>query len=149
MRNLYLFRAFSTGAQYFAFTPTTLDAVAGAQYKTMMEHSLTLPSNHETSLRVKKITDRLVSAVQFDPNVPESIKQRMKWEIHVIASNTVNAFCLPGGKMAIYTGIIDKLSLTDDEIAVIMGHEITHALEDHGYKRLKESLALRGITAIA
>lgn len=149
MRNLYLLRAFSSWAQYLLFTPETLDSVAGVQYKTMMKNAQALPPTHPTSLRIKKITDRLINAVEFDPKIPQSIKQRMKWEVQVIASNTVNAFCLPGGKMAIYTGIIDQLHLTDDEIAVIMGHEITHALEDHWYKRLKESLALRGITAVA
>ena len=149
MRNLYLIRAFSSGAQYLAFTPSSLDTIAGAQYKTMMEKAKVLPDDHPTSVRVKRITDKLVNAVRFDPNISPEVKQRMKWDIHVIASETINAFCLPGGKMAIYTGIIDQLKLTDDEIAVIMGHEITHALEDHGYKRLKENLALRGITAIA
>jgi len=73
----------------------------------------------------------------------------MKWETHVIQSDVINAFCMPGGKMVIYTGIIDILRLTDDEIAVIMGHEISHALHDHSYQRVKSQLATNlGISAI-
>jgi Zn-dependent protease with chaperone function len=73
----------------------------------------------------------------------------MKWETHAIESETVNAFCMPGGKMAIYTGIIDKLHLTDDEIAVVMGHEITHALREHSYKRMKTQLGTNALISVA
>ena len=90
--------------------------------------------------RVKRITDRLI--VQAGNMYAPS--RDWKWSVAVIDEPTLNAWCMPGGKMAIYTGIIQKLNLSDDEIAQIMGHEISHALLGHGRERMSRAMAMQG-----
>ena len=82
--------------------------------------------------RVKRITDRLIAEAKL--MYPPS--KDWKWSVIVLDQPKLNAWCMPGGKMAIYTGIIEKLALTDDEIAQIMGHEIAHAMLGHGRERM-------------
>ncbi len=90
--------------------------------------------------RIKRITDRLIAEAKL--MYPPS--RDWKWSVAVIDEPTLNAWCMPGGKMAIYTGIINKLNLSDDEIAQIMGHEISHALLGHGRERMSRAMATQG-----
>lgn len=94
--------------------------------------------------RVQRITDRLIAQAEamYAPS------RSWKWSVAVIDDPTLNAWCMPGGKMAIYTGIVTKLKLTDDEIAQVMGHEISHALLGHGRERMSRALAMQGGMAL-
>src|SRR5262245_60214001 len=88
--------------------------------------------------RVRGITARLIpQAIAYRPDTAS-----WDWQVNVIDDpNTINAWCMAGGRMAIYTGIIQKLSLTDDEIAQVMGHEISHALAKHTAERMSVAVA--------
>ena len=71
-----------------------------------------------------------------------------QWEVNLINSPQINAFCMPGGKIAFYWGILVKLQLTDDEVAMVMGHEMTHALREHGRSQIGKQVATQGTIAL-
>jgi predicted Zn-dependent protease len=103
-----------------------------------------LDTNSARSARVQSITSRLVA--QAVKVVPASAK--WQWQVHVLEDPNVNAWCLPGGKMAVYTGLIEKIKPTDDELAQVMGHEISHALLQHGRERMSRAVATNAALAV-
>jgi predicted Zn-dependent protease len=104
-------------------------------------------SNAITSQRIRLITGRIISqAILLYPHT-----RNWEWSVKVIDDpEMVNAWCMAGGKMAIYTGLINKLNATDDEIAQVMGHEISHALANHTAEQMSMAMATQlGLSGVA
>jgi Zn-dependent protease with chaperone function len=118
---------------------STVERSATQQYQQLMRAAAqkNLLNNDKTQLeRLRAIARELIPHSQrFNKNAA-----KWQWEVNLITSKSVNAFCMPGGKIAFFTGILDQLQLTDAEIAVIMGHEIGHALLEHGRARMSEQV---------
>ena len=117
----------------------TLEKSAAQQYSQMMaeakaQGALASPNNAQLQ-RLRAIAQRLV------PHTPQWNERApgWKWEVNLIGSKQINAFVMPGGKIVFYTGILDQLQLTDDEIAMVTGHEMAHALREHARERLAKS----------
>ena len=95
------------------------------------------PRGDEQLRRLRGIAQKIIP---FAADWNASAKN-WRWEINLIASEQVNAFCMPGGKIAFYSGLLQKLQLNDDEVAMIMGHEMAHALREHARERMGKSTA--------
>ena len=118
-----------------------VEQAAAQQYQKMMQDAAAknalLPPDHSQSVRLRTIAQKIVPfSYEWNPRA-----KNWKWEVNILSSNQINAFCMPGGKIAFYTGILEQLKLTDDEVAMIMGHEVAHALREHARERMGKSAA--------
>ena len=151
---LFLLAACSTSpltgrSQYLIVSDNMAVTQSAAAYSQMMGDfgkKKQIETGTPRAEKVREITDRLIAqAVRFRPD-----SANWAWEVQVINDpKTVNAFCMAGGKMAIYTGMWERLKATDDEIAQVMGHEIAHALADHTRERMSIAMTSAAVTTAA
>jgi len=117
-----------------------LQVAANQQYAEMMSKARAagaLDADAAQVQRVRTITNRLIAQV----GAFRSDASGWPWEVHVISSDEVNAWCMPGGKMAIYTGLIKRINPSDDELAAVLGHEMAHALREHSREQISQQMA--------
>ena len=119
----------------------TLEKSAQQQYGQMLAEARSkgalAPEGHPQLVQLRQVAHKLIP---FTSPWNERARQ-WRWEVNLIGSRQVNAFCMPGGKIAFYSGILDQLHLNIDEIAMIMGHEMAHALREHARERVAKTQA--------
>ncbi|WP_143968958.1 M48 family metallopeptidase [Tepidimonas fonticaldi] len=118
-----------------------LESAASQQYAQLLAQARAkgalAPDGHPQLRRLRTIAQRLVPHA-----LPWNERARQwRWEVNLIGSKQINAFCMPGGKIAFFTGILDQLQLNDDEAAMVMGHEMAHALREHARSRIAKTQA--------
>jgi Zn-dependent protease with chaperone function len=127
-----------------------LEASAVRQYDSMKvkaaQKNTLAPDSHPQVVRLRAISKKILPHAQvWNPDA-----RAWKWEVNLFISDQINAFCMPGGKIAFYTGILEKLKLNDDEVAMVMGHEIAHALREHARDRIaKEQMSNLGANILS
>ena len=124
-----------------------VEAAADKQYDEMMAEAQKkglLNRNAQQVQRVRTIAQRLIPQTRvFRQDAPG-----WAWEANVLTSKDVNAWAMPGGKMAVYTGLIERLNVSDDELAAVMGHEIAHALREHARERIARQMSTQAASTI-
>ena len=124
-----------------------LDQMAAQSYAKLKADAAahgTLNQDHALLQRVTAIASRLAPQTRtFRPDAPG-----WRWEVNVITSNQINAFCMPGGKIMVYTGLARQLNLSDDELAVVIGHEMSHALREHSREQVSQAIAAQSAIGI-
>ena len=133
VRPMSRFRMFTSSDQ--------IESQSKQQYVQLMQQAnqkgALVPPNHPQTVRLRNIAKRIIPyTTRWNP-----ASSKWEWQVNLLDSPQVNAFCMPGGRVAFFTGILTKLKLTDDEVAAIMGHEIAHALREHGREQMGKSTA--------
>jgi len=127
-------------SQLLLVSSAQLEAMAVKQYaamKTEADTEGTLNKDPAMLQRVKAISQRLIPQTA----IFRGDALDWNWEVNVIDSEQLNAFCMPGGKIMVYSGLINKIALSDQEIAIVIGHEIAHALREHSREQVSQAMA--------
>lgn len=126
--------------QLMLISSDKLDQMAAQSYAKLTSDAVSkgkLNEDHAMLQRVRAVAARIEpQTAVFRQDAPG-----WKWEVNVITSSELNAFCMPGGKIMFYSGLINTLHLSDDEIAIVMGHEISHALREHSREQVSQAIA--------
>jgi predicted Zn-dependent protease len=118
-----------------------VEKAANQQYHQLLQQAaakrVLAPAGDPQLERLRAVAQRLIpQASVWNPRV-----RSWRWEVNLIRSSQINAFCMPGGKIAVFTGIIEQLKLTDDELGMVVGHEMAHALREHARERMAKNTA--------
>ena len=139
-----------TGRKQLILVPNNdMLAMSFTQYKQFLDTSRVVPISNGDAEMVNRVGNRIRQAVETYMNNNGYAKrlEGFKWEYHLVQSSQVNAWCMPGGKIVVYSGI---LPYTQNEagLATVLGHEVSHAIAEHGNERMSESLVANGLLQV-
>jgi predicted Zn-dependent protease len=132
--------------QLLLVSDSEMNAMAFTSYKQFLDTSKVIPSNSQQAAMVKRVGDRIAKAAQiyFEQNNAPQYLDGYQWQTELVQSNQVNAWCMPGGKMVVYTGIL-PITQNETGLAVVMGHEVSHAIAKHGAERMSQGMVAQGL----
>ena len=118
-----------------------LQLMATNQYQAFLKENKTLPASNSSAAMVDRVGERIASAItRYYANEGKSnILEGYKWEFNTVESKDANAWCMPGGKVVVYTGLL-PITQTENALAIVMGHEIAHAIASHGNERMSQAM---------
>lgn len=118
-----------------------LQAMSLNEYKSFLDSNKVVPSTNPNSAMVAKVGSRISTAITkyYDSQGNGSVLDGYKWEFNLVESPEVNAWCMPGGKVVVYTGLL-PVTQNETALAIVMGHEIAHAIARHGNERMSEAM---------
>ena len=122
-------------------TESELQLMATNQYKTFLSENKALSNSNNNAAMVSRVGSRIASAITkyYNNKGQSSVLEGYKWEFNTIESKDVNAWCMPGGKVVVYTGLL-PVTQNETALAIVMGHEIAHAVAKHGNERMSQAM---------
>ncbi len=136
----------SNRKQFILVGDDELNAMALTSYKSFLDTNKVVPASNFNTQMAKRVGDKIAKAAQqyfVDHKKPDYLKS-FAFETNVVESKEVNAWCMPGGKMVVYTGIL-PITQTETGLAVVMGHEVSHAIAKHGAERMSNGMLAQGL----
>ena len=131
-----------TGRNQLSLVPESeLQLMATSQYSAFLaEHKVLSPNNKEAAM-VDRVGERISTAITkyYNSQGQQSVIDGYKWEFNTIVDEAVNAWCMPGGKVVVYTGLL-PITQTETALAIVVGHEIAHAIAKHGSERMSQGM---------
>lgn len=122
-------------------TESELQLMATSQYKTFLSENKALSNSNNNAAMVSRVGSRIANAITmyYNNKGQSSVLEGYKWEFNTVESKDVNAWCMPGGKVVVYTGLL-PVTQNETALAIVMGHEIAHAVAKHGNERMSQAM---------
>ncbi len=132
--------------QLLLVSDSEMNAMALTSYKQFLDTNKVISPTTSQAAMVKKVGDRIAKAAQkyFEQTGQPNYLSGYQWQTELVQSSEVNAWCMPGGKMVVYTGIL-PITLNETGLAVVMGHEVSHAIAKHGAERMSQQMVAQGL----
>jgi len=131
-----------TGRNQLSLVPESeLQMMASSQYQTFLSENKPLSNSNASAVMVDRVGGRIANAITkyYDSKGKSAVLEGYKWEFNTIDSKEVNAWCMPGGKVVVYTGLL-PVTQNETALAIVMGHEIAHAIAKHGNERMSQAM---------
>lgn len=136
----------SNRKQFILVGDDELNAMALTSYKSFLDTNKVVPVSNANTQMAKRVGDKIAQAAQkyFEIHKKPDYLKAFSFETNLVESKDVNAWCMPGGKMVVYTGIL-PITQTETGLAVVMGHEVSHAIAKHGAERMSNGMLAQGL----